>query len=71
VIPGSSRSVDRPSYRERVPTIDSRIAVLLAVIGIAVALTGIALLLVGSWVPGGVLVALGLDASGVGYRAGR
>ncbi|MFC5677443.1 hypothetical protein [Aeromicrobium endophyticum] len=53
------------------PTIDSQTAVLLAVIGVAVALMGIAFLLVGVWVPGTVIIALGLASGSVGYRAVR
>ncbi|MET0821984.1 MAG: hypothetical protein ABWY58_13550 [Aeromicrobium sp.] len=53
------------------PTIDPQTAVLLAVIGVAVALMGIAFLLVGVWVPGTVIIALGLAAGSVGYRAVR
>jgi hypothetical protein len=59
------------TYRGGVLKIDSQIAVLLAVIGVAVALTGIAFLLMGAWVPGTVLVALGLAFGSVGYRAVR
>lgn len=66
-----ARPLDRPPYRGRVPTIDSQTAVLLAVIGVAVALAGIAFLLVGAWVPGTVIIALGLAAGSVGYRAVR
>jgi hypothetical protein len=52
-----------------VPKIDSQTAVLLTVIGVAVVLTGLALLFVGAWLPGGVVIALGLAAGSVGYRA--
>ena len=64
-------SLERATYRGRVPKIDSQTAVLLAVIGVAVALTGIAFLLVGVWVPGTVIIALGLASGSVGYRAVR
>ena len=59
------------TYGRRVPEIDSQTAVLLAVVGVAVALTGIAFLLVGAWVPGTVIIALGLASGSVGYRAVR
>ena len=64
-------SLEGSTYGRRVPTIHSQTAVLLAVIGVAVALTGIAFLLVGAWVPGTVIIALGLAAGSVGYRAVR
>lgn len=59
----------RPSYRGGVLKLDPRIAVLLTVIGVAVALTGLAFLLVGAFVPGIVIVALGLASGSVGYNA--
>jgi hypothetical protein len=52
-----------------VPSLDARTAVLLTVIGFVVSLTGIAFLLVSAWVPGSVVIALGLAAGSVGYRA--
>lgn len=51
------------------PILDSQTAVLLTVLGVAAALTGLALLLVSAFVPGLVIVALGLAAGVVGYRA--
>lgn len=65
------RSLEGATYRGRVPKIDSQTAVLLAVVGVAVALMGIAFLLVGAWVPGTVVVALGLASGTVGYGAVR
>jgi hypothetical protein len=47
--------------------IDSRIAVLVTLIAAVIALTGLAFLLVGAWIPGVVMLALGLIGSGVGY----
>lgn len=64
-------TLEGSTYGRRVPTIDPQTAVLLAVIGVAVALMGIAFLLVGVWVPGTVIIALGLAAGSVGYRAVR
>jgi hypothetical protein len=64
-------ALEEATYRRGVPKIDSQVAVLLAVIGVAVALTGIAFLLVGVWVPGAVIIALGLACGTVGYGAGR
>ncbi|MCL8251953.1 MULTISPECIES: hypothetical protein [Aeromicrobium] len=51
------------------PKIDSQTAVLLTLIGFVVALTGLAFLLVSAWVPGVVIIALGLAAGSIGYRA--
>ena len=68
---GEGDPLEGATYRGRVPTIDSQTAVLLAVIGVAVALVGITLLLVDVWVPGAVVIALGLAAGSVGYRAVR
>jgi hypothetical protein len=64
-------SLEGATYRRRVPKIDSQTAVLLAIVGVAVALMGIAFLLVGAWVPGTVVVALGLASGSVGYGAVR
>jgi hypothetical protein len=64
-------SLDGATYRGGVPKIDSQTAVLLAIVGVAVALMGIAFLLVGAWVPGTVVVALGLASGSVGYGAVR
>ncbi len=50
------------------PTIDSQTAVLLTVIGFVVVLTGLAFLLVSAWIPGVVIIALGLAAGSIGYR---
>ena len=61
--------LERPAYRGVVPTIDSQTAVLLTLIGFVVALTGLAFLLVSAWIPGVVIIALGLAAGSVGYRA--
>lgn len=68
---GENGPLEGATYSRRVPKIDSQTAVLLAVIGVAVALTGIAFLLVGAWVPGSVIIALGLASGSVGYRAVR
>lgn len=59
----------RSAYRGGVPKIDSQTAVLLTLIGFVVALTGLAFLLVSAWVPGVVIIALGLAAGSIGYRA--
>jgi len=45
-----------------VPKIDSQTA-------FVVALTGLAFLFVSAWVPGIVIIALGLAAGSIGYRA--
>ncbi|NRQ49232.1 hypothetical protein [Aeromicrobium stalagmiti] len=49
--------------------IDLRIAVLLTLLGAVVALTGVAFLMLAQFQTAGVLIALGLAASAVGYRA--
>jgi len=52
-----------------VPNLDSTSAVLLTLLGTVITLTGLALLLVSAFVPGMVIVALGLAGGSIGYRA--